>query len=114
MTKEEQRIAIAEACGIKVIRTQPRAGGNPIKGIHQFLLLDYLNDLNAMHEAEKVLTEAQKAVYAEILCTNLDLVDWGYYPGESEIDWNEVSKVAFATASQRAEAFLHTIDKWTE
>jgi hypothetical protein len=62
-------------------------------------LPDYLNDLNAMHEAENQLdtstdqnTTGSYAAYAECLAW-----DGGYS----------------ATAAQRAEAFLRTINKWT-
>ena len=56
---------------------------------------DYLNDLNAMHEAENdVLTTAQMTTMGQYLHQRLGML-WG-----------------FATASQRAEAFLRTIDKW--
>lgn len=58
MTQEQidkSRIAIAERCGIKVILTQPRAGGPATKGFHVYQLPDYYNSLDAMHEAEKSL-----------------------------------------------------------
>jgi len=59
---------------------------------------NYLNDLNAMHEAENVLTSEQVTSYV--------------YSLESMNErW---STPAFATASQRAEAFLRTIGKWEE
>lgn len=80
---------------------------------HLAPLPDYLNDLNAMHGAEKTLTPSQRVVYTETLCAG-GLVDWGYYPGESQIDWMAVSELTFSTASQRAEAFLRTIGKWKD
>ncbi len=55
---------------------------------------DYCNDLNAMHEAEKVLTTAQTTTMSQYLHRRLGML-WG-----------------FATASQRAEAFVRTIGKW--
>jgi hypothetical protein len=59
---------------------------------------NYLNDLNAMHEAEKVLTSEQVTSYV--------------YSLESMNErW---STPAFATAAQRAEAFLRTIGKCKE
>jgi hypothetical protein len=54
---------------------------------------DYCRDLNAMHEAEKVLTTAQTTTMSQYLHRRLGML-WG-----------------FATASQRAEAFLRTIGK---
>jgi hypothetical protein len=106
MNKEEQRIAIAKACGWSYRKTEfctywwndevnktlpPNDDGfRPCP--------DYLNDLNAMHEAEKVLTSEQITSYV--------------YSLESMNErW---STPAFATASQRAEAFLRTIGKWEE
>ena len=87
MTPEEQRVAIAEACGWKTGYRDPEAW-HPLP--------DYLNDLNAMHEAEKVLTTAQTTTMSQYLHRRLGML-WG-----------------FATASQRAEAFLYTIGKWKE
>ena len=106
MTKEDQRIAIAEACGWKLMEapdhiwfyykpnTFPR-GATP-----EYELPDFCNDLNAMHEAEKVLSVEQWNEYHEQLVkldSNLDLPD-----------------LVHATASQRAEAFLRCIGKWQE
>ena len=54
---------------------------------------NYCRDLNAMHEAEKVLTTAQTTTMSQYLHRRLGMM-WG-----------------FATASQRAEAFLRTIGK---
>ena len=87
MNPEQQRIAIAEACGWLKVH------GHSVAGIP-----DYLNDLNAMHDAEKVLI--------------LDCV-WATYLGELSVVVAEKSLV-HATAAQRAEAFLRTIGKWKE
>lgn len=71
------------------------------------ILPDYLNDLNAMHEAESHL--------GCVLDTDGD--------GELESDYErqlaQVMKprgwrIYYATAAQRAEAFLRTIGKWEE
>lgn len=77
---------------------------------------NYYSDLNAMHEAEKELSEAEKTVYAETLCAIVrqEIVDWGYYPGETQIDWHSVAALIFATSAQRCEALLRTIGKWKE
>lgn len=63
---------------------------------------DYCNDLNAMHEAETVLTPIQQSRYAELLG------DWptfekGEYP---------TFRFLHSPARQRAEAFLRTLGKW--
>jgi hypothetical protein len=64
-----------------------------------------------MDEAALTLTAAEKVVYAEALSASVlshedGIVYWGYYPGDSRIDWDAVSTVIFSSASQRAEAFL--------
>ena len=59
-------------------------------------LPDYLNDLNAMHEAEKTL--------------HTDGGLWGAYCGYLVKDGSWFNTV-HATASQRAEAFLKAINK---
>ncbi len=96
MTPESQRIAIAEACGWtkKTNNTMRPMWHNP-KGVPIGFIPDYLNDLNAMHEAEKILTEYQDREYRShlILATG---------SGEHR-----------ATATQRAEEFLRTLNIWT-
>jgi hypothetical protein len=90
MTPEQQRTAIAEACGWKTGYRDPEAW-HPLP--------DHLNDLNAMHEAEKMLVSLQWVSYSRRLQTLCDeSVTWPIH----------------ATASQRAEAFLRTIGKWKE
>jgi hypothetical protein len=89
MTPEEQRVAIAEACGWKTGYRDPEAW-HPLP--------DYLNDLNAMHEAEKVLNEKQEDIMNSTL--------WDIMGGRKYL-WH-------ATASQRAEALLRTVGKWKE
>jgi hypothetical protein len=111
MTPEQQRIAIAEACGWKnadhpdVMQfkqgwTMPEKWCMDPKGVLQFNhdRPNYLNDLNAMHDAEKALTSEQLEVYCNILHKPNHGVYWAIH----------------ATASQRAEAFLRTIGKWEE
>lgn len=63
---------------------------------------DYCNDLNAMHEAEKVLTHIRAAEYARILTS----IAW-----QSE---QPVFAPMTATARERVEAFLRTLGKWEE
>ncbi len=99
MTPESQRIGIAEACGWKNVK-QIGGGelwhsvGDPPNSVHHELLPDYLNDLNAMHEAEKVLTGEQAWQYVQLLAVDGD-------------GW-------CATAAQRAEAFLECLGLWKE
>jgi hypothetical protein len=59
---------------------------------------DFVNDLSAMHEAEKVLNEKQEDIMNSTL--------WDIMGGRKYL-WH-------ATASQRAEALLRTVGKWKE
>ena len=95
MTNEQINIAIAEACGWAHPSVQPYA------------FPDYCNDLNAMHEAEKVLTNEQHRKYRSEV----------WYSVCNDISSYECVKAAerphfSATALQRASAFLKTIGKW--
>ena len=74
---------------------------------------NYCNDLNAMHEAEKVLSERQCVDYVDTLnsiqayATADDTIEEvPFYPCEHM--WFH------ATALQRAEAFLRTLGLWLE
>jgi len=100
MKPEQQRIAIAEACGWTDINPHswhPRKGElwGGQKGIRN-MIPDYLNDLNAMHKAEKMLN--RESGYHEIGGYGLYLV--------------ALEHSVSATASQRAEAFLKTLNLW--
>jgi hypothetical protein len=107
MNQEKQRIAIAEACGIvgpfdnRWIKEYEEEGGDSYgftgfeKGELVFIP-DYLNDLNAIHEAEKVLNNVQRERY------------------RTELVYSQAGRDVFATAAQRAEAFLITIGKWED
>jgi hypothetical protein len=94
MNKEKQRIAIAEACGFKCSEYSHELG----QLVAEFTP-DYLNDLNAMHQAEKVLTEDQAEKFRAWL---LKLNGYNH------------DRVVSCTASQRAEAFLRTVGKWED
>ena len=96
MTNEQINIAIAKACGWGK-PYQEGAAYRPMTNAP-----DYCNDLNAMHEAEKVLIN--KGVNA-----------WWEYAGH--INRHTPSQLGtetaiHATARQRAEAFLRTLGKW--
>jgi hypothetical protein len=115
MTPEAQRIAIAEACGCKRLADGRRGWRLPDGSIcsnKAFLLFcpDYLNDLNAMHEAEKVLDTITSKTYLYVL-GNVCGHDYNKY-----ISCLQDSATAFcvihATAAQRAEAFLKTLSLW--
>jgi hypothetical protein len=117
MTPEAQRIAIAEACGWKFEQgTPPTYGGmnlprgwrSPKSGAVRVAHPDYLNDLNAMHEAEKVLGDRESSWFAMRL--------WEIVGGDenSDVPYWEMFKLSHATAAQHAEAFLRTIGKWKD
>ena len=112
MTNEQINIAIAEACGWKLKSNglSPMWSWQNESLIHrikwvahkamasQGVLPNYLNDLNAMHEAEKVLSDQQADAYTTTLC----------------LEVQPEPKLYHATAAQRAEAFLRTLGKWVE
>ena len=93
MTQEEQRVAIAEACG------------EDSDSIVRELIPDYLNDLNAMHEALKTLNADQMIS----MDYHLDVV-----VGNGKQGLNCEYFLWSATADQFAKAFLRTIGKWKE
>ncbi len=102
MNPDEQRIAIAKACGWSKFtpdtiqytarRADGKWGGLP----------DYLNDLNAMHEVEKQLNTP----------VHMQKHAWNNYKTMLEDATNGSS--FHATAAQRAEAYLRTLNLWTE
>jgi hypothetical protein len=111
MTPEAQQIAIAEACGlsdISKIGEQLMHGGTGI-----FLNVpDYLNDLNAMAEAEKVKEMAFDSDYAYWLA-HIAVRDRGL--NEDRLNVGDGFQIALtATAAQKAEAFLKALNLWKE
>ena len=109
MTPEAQRIAIAEACGWRCTASFKEVffcWVRPDGMDHQTEWLpDYLNDLNAMHEAEKVLTGVQKSIYISRLGDGIIRIGNVFVGGFDYLH---------ATAAQRAEAFLRTLGKWED
>lgn len=63
---------------------------------------DYCNDLNAMHEAEATMDEAQRRTYFYHLF------------GSQRLDDGDLWKAVHATARQRAEAFYRVINTNTK
>ncbi len=120
MTPEAQRTAIAGACwhtGIKQIRTINDDGAYTVLASDQTAsgwtgydaqeIPDYLNDLNAIHDAEKVLTPVQLGFYLGTLAN--------MFPYSGMESWSfGFARSIHATAAQRAEAFLRTIGKWDD
>ncbi len=109
MDSRAQQIAIAEACGF-TCDLWPGKKKSTIgwkrNGVYVSVLPDYPRDLNAMAEAEKTLAEDQRREYLGWLTQ----VVLPLYQTEEEYHWFALH----ATTAQRAEAFLHTIGKWTE
>ena len=95
MNQEEQRIAIAEACGWKTGYRDPEAW-HPLP--------DYLNDLNAMHEAEKTLWKQGTSDYDPLARRR-------YYHTLDQLTGDQWDTIT-ATATQRAEAFLKALNLW--
>lgn len=134
MTTEAQRIAIAEACGWTAIENCGGAGGFIAKmpdgqilwddclGATQVDAIDancpdYLNDLNAMHEARKVFNTLAPlrrdqwwGRYIGHLC-NVCNCDLPWMPYNETVAWEAMLS---STAEQQAEAFLRTIGKWED
>jgi hypothetical protein len=108
MNKEQQRIKIAEACGWTDFNNAKHEGAiqygrKPLSCSDSWIVPDYLNDLNAMHIAEMILTRIQRLFYQVnlIKLQKADLVAGS---------WDLIH----ATAAQRAEAFLRTLNLWEE
>jgi hypothetical protein len=108
MSKEQINIAIAEACGWK---PAPRERWELDGRVERFSP-DYCNDLNAMHEAEKVLTKEQLYNYGnklDMITLPKTSMEMCYIEGPEAGMYPDLF---CATAAQRAEAFLKTIKKW--
>jgi len=117
VSPEDQRIAIAEACGWQMTehtnygpppyRSKWSRERNPMEGIP-----DYPNDLNAMNEAVCLLSDEQRFEYGD----KLAVLVFGEEFFEEKFSPNGLGyyDIAQATAAQRAEAFLRTIGKWVE
>lgn len=120
MSPEAQRIAIAKACGWREITTFTASyhpcGFHPTQPKGKERLPDYLNDLNAMHEAEgrTFLGPKEQGEY----CDKLRWVITQHIEregGQGSICGIACLEMAVnATAAQRAEALLRAIDKWTD
>ena len=108
MKPEAQRIAIAEACPtVFYIRRQTMQVVKRCQDGTEHLCPTYdpLSDLNAMHEAEKVLRGTDEQYYNE-----REYYDrWTRYTV-----WLYNHYGVSATAAQRAEAFLRALNLWDD
>jgi hypothetical protein len=108
MTDTDINIAIAEACGWKMVcdeaeksmwksreqwATDPNGMTAPKTSIPNYCL-----DLNAMHEAENTLNQEEITEYLDWLDSHDEMIEWAF--------------VVHATARQRAEAFLRVKGLW--
>lgn len=106
MTPEEQRIAIAQECGWEfddegLALTPDGKTVDRNLALSTRLIPDYLNDLNAMHDAEDILLFSRRQRFYDAL--------------KNVMSKHMRSKIADieccrATAAQRAEAFLVASD----
>ncbi len=113
MNKEKQRIKIAELCGVEhglvchnhSVVPYDRALSHEFQGVKvkkcpwcrsdlRQICPDYLNDLNAMNSVEKF-------IMGEL---SVDYLSWLY---KFSCPWH-------ASASQRAKAFLYSLNAWEE
>jgi len=111
MTPEQQRIAIAEVCGFVkdlncVANETDVFWRNPAGQIFfRGELPNYLSDLNAMREAEHILFSSTEPLWDAFV---EHLYNLGYR-GSSAAKY-----AIHATSSQRAEAFLRTLNLWVD
>jgi hypothetical protein len=107
MTDDEINQAIAEACGWTDFVVHPEFGLMGVEPNTHGLRTAvpwYVYDLNAMHEAEKVLTKEQGREYQNYM-----------YDMACEINTTHGRWMPYsATARYRAEAFLKTLGKREE
>lgn len=113
MSPTAQRIAIAKACPYLVEWHDDKpywrgAWSSVGEGNEHFAIFDPLNDLNAMHDAEEVLLNTDR--YDRYKWEIAKLI----YP-DCDLDISMISTdVVRATAAQRAEAFLRTLNLWDD
>ncbi len=101
LTQEEKRIKIAESCGWHKSRMVPGWWGHQ-HHLTTERLPDYLNSLDAMHEAQKVLFERGK--YNDFERALIEIMGNNFRSGDPFL-WN-------ATAEQLAESFGKTLNLW--
>lgn len=122
MNKEKQRIAIAVACGYKIVDSPKTAGfvrlqkpdGSPVCSVGEESrdnlwpsalswnwIPDYLNSLDAVHEAVETLRHKDGPEWFDFQKHLMDIC-------------GSTMNCIQATAAQRAEAFLKTLGLWEE
>lgn len=107
MNETKQRIAIAEACGWTKCKCSPTwcenwmPPGKKAFRCAKAQLPDYLNNLDAMHEAVETLRFKDGA-------------EWYDYRTHLANICGSMGNCIQASAAQRAEAFLKTLGLWEE
>lgn len=116
-----KRIRIAELCGLTnvrpvIVKNVSRQGDDRFCGItsDQGWIPDYFNDLKAMHEAEKVFMRRDRIRMADYMANLWDVLKLPREPHSVNF-WTADNIKGFAlsvhaTAAQRAEAFLMTME----
>lgn len=111
MSEEEINIAIAEACGWRLFSQFKNLWAPPRSVVEYdcdaYQLPNYLNDLNAMREAEELLDDDQ---WLEYMLNLQDVLQRDPNRGK----WVVCLDNMHSTAAQRAKAFVKTIGKWKE
>lgn len=119
MKPEKQRIAIAEACGWKNVHcfNKHQEGGpasirdgdlvGDFKSLTRSHLPNYLSNLNAVHEAEKMLDDMTPILIPGVAISDPEEVYADHLMG---ICCNPFR----ATAAQRCEALLKTLNLWED
>jgi hypothetical protein len=99
MTQEEKRIMLAKYAFIQT-QDQEWALVKPLP--------DYFNDLNAVHELEKLLTKEQREQYAMLLIHRIS--GGGLATVDGYTNYDDACDVITASATQRAEAIGLTLN----
>lgn len=119
MTEQEQRIAIAKWAGWTHIEDKSKpfmmdkgtyVYGYPPTGAivgKKHELPEYTQDLNAMHEAESNLPTTKRHGEGSF-------AQWLWAVTENDVEGGSTWYMCHATAGQRAEALLRTLNLWTE
>ena len=111
MSEEEINIAIVEACGWRLFSQFKNLWAPPRSVVEYdcdaYQLPNYLNDLNAMREAEELLDDDQ---WLDYMLNLQDVLQ--RHPDRGK--WVVCQENMHSTAAQRAKAFVKTIGKWKE
>lgn len=117
MTEDEQNIAIHIARGLcrsedifDVIGRGLVYSVKTERGWEERKVPNYLNDLNAMADAEKTMNRGQRSYFRLYLGSMFPKDEDGDTTG-----WEgKFGRAIHATAAQRAECFLRVLDLWKE